>query len=234
MESTRAGRRDDPHALLREPSVSVRPDIRFIPMSTDFGKIRFFGTLMPALLLLFRSPWSFVKYQIARRITPHREAAELIASSCDDAIRVRDTLVFLHRWESDSFDPFAFARAKVFLARITRMTVRAGYRAEPLDPLSPALNLPKLAASAGLGNLSPFGLLVHPRCGPRLIITALRTDAPWEPARRVAAGHACTDCGKCIEVCPQRPREGRTIDIGQCQRCVQCLSVCPVGKQDTE
>lgn len=143
MESTRAGRLDDPHAVLREPPVSVRPDIRFIPMSTDFGKIRFFGTLMPALLLLFRSPWSFVKYQIARRITPRCEVAEFIATSCDDAIRVRDTLVFLHRWESDSFDPFAFARAKVFLAR------------------------------------------------------------------RVAAGHACTDC-------------------------VQCLSVCPVGKQDTE
>jgi epoxyqueuosine reductase len=77
-----------------------------------------------------------------------------------------------------AFDPVAFARARVFLTRVTRMVLREGYRAEALDPLSPSINMPALAASAGLGNLSPFGLLVHPRFGPRLIISALKTDHP--------------------------------------------------------
>ena len=38
---------------------------RFIPVSTDPAKIRFFGTLMPALLLLKASPFRFVAYQVA-------------------------------------------------------------------------------------------------------------------------------------------------------------------------
>ncbi|NIV28647.1 MAG: hypothetical protein GWN58_03750, partial [Anaerolineae bacterium] len=54
---------------------------------------------------------------------------------------------------SNGFDPLAFARAKTFLAQITRLVRRAGSEAEPLDPLSPNINLPKLAAQAGLGNL---------------------------------------------------------------------------------
>lgn len=33
-----------------------RPGLTFVPLSTDAGKIRFFGTLMPAVLLLKASP----------------------------------------------------------------------------------------------------------------------------------------------------------------------------------
>jgi ferredoxin len=41
-----------------------RPEISFIPLSTDAGKIRFFGTLMPALLLLKASPARFLHAQL--------------------------------------------------------------------------------------------------------------------------------------------------------------------------
>ena len=207
-----------------------RPEITFIPLSTDEGKIRFFGTLMPALLLLKAAPGQFFRHQIAGRIAPRTEIGSFVTAATDDYAQVDGTLIFVHRWESDQFDPLAFARARTFLAQITRLLRREGYRAEPLDPLSPRENLPKLAARAGLGTLSPYGLLVHPTFGPRLILTGLRTDGPVVvQSRREANG--CTDCMSCVEVCPQQPRQTGTIRLGECQSCAQCLVVCPVGKR---
>ena len=208
---------------------TTRPEITFVPLSTDEGKIRFFGTLMPALLLLKAAPGQFFRHQITSRITPRREIASFVAAATDDSAQIDGTTIFVHRWESDEFDPLAFARARTFLAQITRLLRREGYRIEPLDPLSPRENLPRLAARAGLGTLSPYGLLVHPTFGPRLILTGLRTNGPvlahsrWE-------GTGCTDCMSCVEVCPQQPFQTGTIRLGECQSCAQCLVVCPVGK----
>lgn len=209
-------------------SESRRPDIQFLPLSTDPGKIRFFGTLMPALLLLRASPWQLARHQVASRTTPRGDVAAFIASAADDASRIDDTIVFVHRWQTAGFDPLAFAQAKTFLSRVTRLVRREGYAASPLDPLSPNVNLPNLATQAGLGSLSPFGLLVHPAFGPRLIITALQTDYAMELSSRYG-GAACTDCLTCLEVCPQAPDETAVIALGQCQSCAQCLVVCPVG-----
>lgn len=209
-------------------SDSHRPDIRFLPLSTDPGKIRFFGTLMPALLLLRASPWQLVRHQVASHTTPRGDVAAFIASVADDASRVDDLIVFVHRWQTTGFDPLAFARAKTFLSRVTRLLRREGYAAYPLDPLSPDVNLPNLAVRAGLGSLSPFGLLVHPAFGPRLIITALETNYPLELSSRYG-GAACTDCLSCLEVCPQAPDETAVIALGRCQSCAQCMAVCPVG-----
>ncbi len=207
----------------------TRPDIRFIPVSTDEAKIRFFGTLMPALLLLKQAPLRFVQFQIATRWTPRRDIAAFIASEADDAARIGDTLIFVHRWHAVAFDPLTFARAKTFLARVTRMARRAGYTAEPIDPLAPQINLPKLAAQTGLGNLSPYGLLVHPIFGPRLILTGLKTNWSWPlDARWHEPG--CNDCLACVKLCPQKPGVNGIVDLRQCQRCALCLVVCPTGK----
>ncbi len=206
-----------------------RPQITFVPLSTDEGKIRFFGTLMPALLLLKRAPGQFVKHQIARRLTPRTEIESLVAETADDAARVDGALIFVHRWESDGFDAVAFARAKEFLAWLTRLVEREGYRADPLDPLSPRVNLPRLAVRAGLGTPSPYGLLVHPAFGPRLILTGLRTDHPVALQSRWT-GTGCTDCMACITLCPQDPLQTGVIRLGECQSCAECLVVCPVGK----
>ena len=135
--------------------------IETIPMSTDARKIEFFGTLMPALLLLKSAPLRFLGYQIAGHLRPRGEIDAFIAQNCDDAARIENTLVFVHRWESTTFDPFTFARAKTFIRQLRRMLLHAGYSAALIDPLSPGRNLPKLAQSAKLGNLSPYGLLVH-------------------------------------------------------------------------
>jgi len=209
---------------------SPRPEIRFVPLSTDPDKIRFFGTLMPALLLLKTSPRAFVRHQVARHAAPRAEVAAFLAAGADDAARLGDRLVIVHRWHSDNFDPLAFARARTFLAQLTRLVRRHGYAAEPLDPLSPDINLPRLAAGAGLGNLSPFGLLVHPAFGPRLILTALRTDHPFSPTPR-QQGQGCTDCLACLERCPQAPLARGVVELGTCQRCALCLAVCPVGRR---
>jgi ferredoxin len=209
--------------------VTERPELEFVPMSTDLGKIRFFGTLMPALLLLRASPTRFVRSQLAGLYTPRQEIGSFIAAGTDDAGQVGDTWLFVHRWKSERFDPFAFADAKLFLRRIARMVARAGCSAEPLDPLSPLVNLPRLAAGAGLGNLSPFGLLVHPEFGPRLILTGLRTDHPLRLEPRWG-GSGCTDCMTCLEECPQEPLAGGVVRLGECQSCTECLAVCPTGK----
>jgi NAD-dependent dihydropyrimidine dehydrogenase PreA subunit len=207
-----------------------RPDISFVPLSTDEGKIRFFGTLMPALLLMKASPVQFIKSQIARRLTPQAEAEAFVGAAADDAASAGgDTLIFVHRWESDGFDALAFARAKVFLSQIARLVEREGYKAEPLDPLSPRVNLPRLAARAGLGTPSPYGLLVHPAFGPRLILTGLRTDHPMTLKPRWN-DTGCTDCMSCVELCPQDPVETGVVRLGECQSCAVCLAVCPVGK----
>lgn len=206
-----------------------RPQIHFIPLSTDEKKIRFFGTLMPTLLLLAQSPSTFLRLQVFKHMTPRVPVERFIAEEADDAARVDDTLVFVHRWHTTRFDPLAFARARLFLAHLTRLIRKEGYRAEPLDPLSPHINLPRLAAKSGLGNLSPYGLLVHPIFGPRLILTALRTDHPVAPTPRFAEP-ACNDCMACIVLCPQQPHLTGEIDLGQCKTCARCLEVCPVGK----
>jgi len=206
-----------------------RPEIRFVPISTDPAKIRFFGTLMPALLLLKASPGRLIREQVARRTTPRMEIPAFLAANADDAGQADGLWILVHRWHSDTFDPAAFARARTFLARLTRMVQRAGYHAEPLDPLSPSVNLPRLAARAGLGTLSPFGLLVHPAFGPRLILTGLRTDYPLVLASRWQ-GPACTDCMACLETCPQGPLLRGLVELGRCQRCALCLAVCPTGR----
>jgi epoxyqueuosine reductase len=207
-----------------------RPEIRFIPMSTDPEKIRFFGTLMPALLLLKSSPLRFLQYQFSRNITPKRDIAQFIREETDDAGQSGNVVVFLHRWRSLGFDPFTFARAKIFLARVTRMIRRAGYAVEPYDPLTPDMNLPKLAEQAGLGNLSPFGLLVNAGFGPRVILTGIKTNYPLEIFPRWSEG-GCSDCMACVRICPQNPLESGEVSLRLCQSCAKCLEVCPTGRK---
>jgi epoxyqueuosine reductase len=210
-----------------------RPDIKFIPMSTDAAKIKFFGTLMPALLLLKESPFQFIRYQVMKNYTPRFDVGDYINAESDDAGRVDDVMVFVHRWNSVTFDPFTFARAKTFLNRVTNLVRREGYESEPFDPLSPDLNFPILAEKAGLGNLSPFGLLVHPDFGPRIILTGLRTNYPLNLIPR-SSKPGCTDCMICIRVCPQKPLESGIVNLRLCQSCAKCLEVCPTGKLKKE
>jgi len=206
-----------------------RREIETIPATTNETLLRVFGTVMPMGLLLARSPGYFFTSQWESRQTPPQDIDAFIQAETDDVARVGETLVFVHRWQGKDFDPTAFARAKVFLAKVTRGVRQAGYRAEPFDPLSPQLSLPRLAVEAGLGNLSPYGLLVHPRFGPRLILTGLKTDYPWQVSSQQPEAGGCTDCMVCVRKCPQNPIETGTVNMAVCKSCTRCLTVCPVG-----
>lgn len=209
--------------------MSQNPDLIFIPLSNDLDKIRFFGTLMPAFLLLKQSPGQFFVHQIRRHLTPRVDVETYIQQNADDFSQVGDRWIFVHRWHTSTFDPRTFAHTHTFLAQLTRLLRRAGYRAEPLDPLSPTINLPQLAIQAGLGNASPYGLLVHPVFGPRVILSGIQTDYPLTLRPRWG-GDGCTDCAACLKLCPQKPLETLQVDLGQCQTCALCLTVCPTGK----
>jgi epoxyqueuosine reductase len=211
------------------PAHFPRPPIETVPMSNDVQKIEFFGMLMPALLLLKAAPLRFLGHQLAGKITPRDSIEHFIASQCDDAASLGDTLVFVHRWESLTFDPFTFAKAKTFLNKLTRLLHKNGFHAGPVTPLSPRLNLPRLGAAAGLGNLSPYGLLVHPIFGPRLILTGMKTDYPLELRPRWG-GDGCEDCLACVKLCPQKPIQTGKVHLRECQTCAKCLLVCPTGK----
>lgn len=210
-------------------STATHPKIRCIPATSNETLLRIFGTVMPLLLLLKQSPRQFLALQQAQRQTPDADVLTFIQTGTDDVGRVGDTLVFVHRWQSVDFDPVVFARAKVFLAQVTRLVTQAGYEATSFDPLSPGLNLPQLAVDAGLGDFSPYGLLVHPQFGPRVILTALKTDYPLPLKAQWPEEQGCTDCMVCVRKCPQKPMESGFVRMSQCKSCTRCLTVCPVG-----
>jgi len=206
-----------------------RRDLRFIPLSADLEKIRFFGTLRSSLLLLKQAPLQFVRHQVLRRLPVRQSVEVFIAHEADDFAQLGDVWLFVHAWRLPRFAPLAFARVHTFLHRLARRLRWEGYRAEPLDPLSPTINLPRLAVEAGLGDFSPYGLLVHPVFGPRLILSGMRTDYPLS-LRPCWGGVGCNDCDACLKLCPQRPLESGVVGLGRCQTCAICLTVCPTGK----
>ena len=100
---------------------------------------------------------------------------------------------------------------------------------EEIDPLSPSINLPRLASRAGLGTLSPLDLLVHPAFGPRLVLTGLRTEYPLHPVPRWT-GEGCNDCMACVQACPMQAieqDEPRRTRLSECIQCLTCKSICP-------
>ena len=161
-----------------------RPEIRFVGGSTDAEKIRFFGNLMPALLLLKEAPLQFVIYSVKSQFVPHAAVPDFIAAQADDVARLGDTLIFEHGWQTGNFDPRVFGRAKLFLTQLGCLVRWAGYTAERLDPLSPSINLPRLAAAA------PPAWHAIRQCPPKPQVSG------------VIDLRQCIACGICLTVCP--------------------------------
>lgn len=201
---------------------------KFIDASTDEKKIEFFGNLMPSIILLRRNPQRLFARPFRKFYTPSDSIEQYIKKNVSDIGKVDDTYVFLHKWGSLAFDPVVFEETKMFIYRLNKMISKNGLKGQALYPLSPRINLPKLAESAGLGTLSPFGLLVHPKYGPRLFITALK-GAEGLLLSDESQKKGCTLCNKCIDICPQKPEETKTVNLGLCRACSKCISECPVG-----
>lgn len=111
------------------------------------------------------------------------------------------------------------------LSRIKTELEAAGHRVRPVA--EGGISLPRMAVAAGLGDLSPVGMLVVSGHGQSLTLFGLVTDAPLggpsagaEPTRV-----HCDGCGLCTEDCPAMlPGE---FDRDWCVGCGVCVEVCP-------
>ncbi len=128
------------------------------------------------------------------------------------------------------------------LASVRALLDTAGYRTRPV--VSGDVSLPRAAAAAGLGEVSPVGALVAPGYGLSLTLVGLVTDAPLAPGARsageppktarggseVSSGSpagVCRECGRCTEDCPAMLPG--SFDLAWCTGCGVCLAVCPLG-----
>jgi len=110
--------------------------------------------------------------------------------------------------------------------------------------LTGLLSLKHVAVKAGAGVIGRSSLLVTPRFGPRVRLTAVVTNAVIDPDRPLREDY-CSGCpDHCISQCPvgalQKPDPGTPYQINRfaCQQylttrpsCSICLKVCPVGDE---
>ena len=109
------------------------------------------------------------------------------------------------------------------------------------------------AAKAGIGWFGKNDVIITRRYGPRVRLSALLIDAPFEYARPVTESRCPDDCVRCVEICPCKAIRGvqwhtdmrreEMIDYHRCNRmrsafipklgrknaCGLCMAACPVG-----
>ncbi|MZP28600.1 hypothetical protein GTO91_02555 [Heliobacterium undosum] len=211
-----------------------RRNVRFQGVIKNGAAIEFFGTIIPSLLLFKRDPRAWWQRRQSRR-NRNRQPLPLLEDLLkrpNDAGRAGDTYIFIFKWKGDEFDLDAFHDSHDFLLDLERVLRAQGRRFRIFTTLSPKINLPELAETAGLGNLSPFGLLVHPRFGPRMLITGVEVEGglPLPGQVEQPASMGCNDCGLCLSLCPQAPLERGEVDLRKCEGCSRCIKCCPIGK----
>jgi epoxyqueuosine reductase QueG len=94
---------------------------------------------------------------------------------------------------------------------LARLLKKEGYRSIALPsrglPIRPgqmkaSLSYTHVAELAGMGTIGTHSLLITPEFGTRTRLTALFTEAPLQPTRRVDPVDDCTHCLDCVKVCP--------------------------------
>ncbi len=83
-------------------------------------------------------------------------------------------------------------------ARVEREAVHAFDRS---GRPSKTIPIKKAAELAGLGKIGMHSLLVNPKFGPRVRMSAFITDAPLTPDKPFE-GELCDSCGECARACP--------------------------------
>jgi epoxyqueuosine reductase QueG len=87
------------------------------------------------------------------------------------------------------------------------------------------VSLRHAAVAAGLGVLGRHNLLIHPRLGTRIVLSAVLTDLVLESDPPVEQ-ELCDDCGLCVEACPARALadEGKT-HVFRCLKVSQAFGI---------
>ncbi len=108
------------------------------------------------------------------------------------------------------------------------------------------------AVNAGLGWIGKNDVLITEEYGPRVRLSAVLIDYPFEPGERITESR-CGTCSKCVDICPHKALKGvnwninaqrsEIIDYHLCNQkrsayieshgrkhaCGLCMVVCPFG-----
>jgi ferredoxin len=213
---------------------TLKSAIRFSGAVSTGEVLENYGNFEASIGLIYVSPAIQLKInRLFARLASCADAETAIARFADDAASVEGMILFALRWSGVMNDSYEMVRMDLLCDHVSQFISGTGYRVEPIRPLTTTLNLPEVSAAAGLGNLNPYGLLVHKVFGPRVVLGGLRTDYPFDLRPRWEGG-GCDSCGNCLLICPQRPEASGEINLRQCAGCAKCVTVCPVGKGQAE
>lgn len=111
------------------------------------------------------------------------------------------------------------------------------------------------AVNAGLGWIGKNDVLITEKYGPRVRLSAVLIDYPFESGRKITESR-CKSCSKCVDICPHKALTGLNWDInalrndlidyhlcnqkrsayiekhGRKNACGLCMVVCPFGVEN--
>lgn len=112
------------------------------------------------------------------------------------------------------------------------------------------------AVNAGLGWIGKNDVLIIEKYGPRVSLSAVLVDYPFETGRKITESR-CASCNRCVDICPHKALKGLNWDInalrnnlidyhlcnqkrsayiekhGRKNACGLCMVVCPFGMGET-
>ena len=110
-----------------------------------------------------------------------------------------------------------------------------GFSAEPVGryghPPWRRFNLKEAAIRAGLGKRGKSTVVLHPRYGPRLRLSAVKIEAPLESSIKSLPDEEnplCNDCSICIDVCPVKALE--PYRMPDASPCLSNIGNAPLGQ----
>lgn len=140
-----------------------------------------------------------------------------------------------------------YTRAAAASKKIAGWLRNKGWEAEAVTgPMTGALTMIPPALACGFGELGKHGSIINPRMGASFRLSAVLTDAPFQPtaAQDYGIDGFCQNCRICEDACPPfalspkkqtvRGQEKWYVDFDKClpffnetHGCAICIAVCP-------
>lgn len=124
------------------------------------------------------------------------------------------------------------------------------------EDLSAEFSFKYAAVNAGLGWIGKNDVLITPKYGPRVRLSAVLIDYPFNYGIKITESR-CGSCNRCVDICPHKALNGLNWDInalrndiidyhlcnqkrsafiekhGRKNACGLCMVVCPFGMEQT-